>query len=54
MAALGIRTTAYAEAQKAINIIKMFTEGLQHSHEVVDMLERDELQGSDLLLQFLK
>jgi hypothetical protein len=54
MAALGVRTTALAEAQKAINIINTFTEGPQRSQEVVDILEKDELQGSGPLLQFLE
>jgi hypothetical protein len=54
MAALSIGTTALTEAQKATRIIDTFTKGSRYSQEVVDVLERDEFQGSGPLLQFLE
>ena len=54
MAALGIRTTMLAEAQKATRIIYTFTKGSRHSQEVVDVLGKDEVEGSGPLLQFLE
>jgi hypothetical protein len=54
MAALGVRTTMLAEAQKATQIINMFTKGPRRAQEVVDMLEKNEVDGSGPLLQFLE
>ncbi|KAF8236089.1 hypothetical protein L208DRAFT_1376199 [Tricholoma matsutake] len=45
MAALGLHTTTLAEAEHATKIILMFgNEGSWHSQEVVDMLEKEEVQ----------
>jgi hypothetical protein len=54
MAALGIRTTMLAEAQKATQIINMFAKGPRRAQEVVDMLEKDQVDGSGPLLHFLE
>ena len=52
-AALGIGTTALTEAEKANKIINIFSKGPRLSQEVVDVLEKDEVQGSGPLLEFL-
>jgi hypothetical protein len=54
MAALGIATTALAEAKHATKIIAAFgNEGSRHSQEVVSMLEKEEVQGTGVLMTFL-
>lgn len=54
MAALGVRTTALAEAEHATKIISVFgNEGSRCSEEVVDMLEKDEIQQTGALMAFL-
>jgi hypothetical protein len=54
MAALGIATTALAEAEHATKIIAAFgNEGSRRSQEVVNMLEKDEVQGTGALMTFL-
>ena len=54
MAALGLHTTALAEAEHATKIISVFgNEGSRHSQEVVDMLEKEEVQRTGELMAFL-
>jgi hypothetical protein len=53
MMALGIRNTAFAEAEKAVQIINIFGKGPLRAQEVVDVLGKDEVQGSGPLLEFL-
>lgn len=54
MAALGIATIALAEAEHATKIIATFgNKGSQHSQEVVSMLEKEEVQGTCVLMTFL-
>ena len=55
MAALNMGTTALAEAENATRIIKIFgDDGPRMSQDVVDMIERDEVMGSGVLLNFLE
>ena len=53
LAALGLGTTALAEAVNATKIINTFSKGTWRSQKVVDTLEKDEVQGSGPLLKFL-
>ena len=54
MAALGLHTTALAEAEHATRIISVFeNKGSRHSQEVVDMLEKEEVQRTGELMAFL-
>jgi hypothetical protein len=53
MMALGIRNTAFAETEKAVQIINIFGKGPLWAQEVVDVLGKDEVQGSGPLLEFL-
>jgi hypothetical protein len=54
MAALGLATTALAEAEHATKIIPVFgNEGTRRSQEVVDILQKEEVQRTGALVTFL-
>jgi hypothetical protein len=55
MAALNIGTIALAEAKNTTRVIEIFGEdGPRMSSEVVDMINKDEVMGSGVLLDFLE
>lgn len=54
MAALGIATTALAEAEKMTAIINVYGEDGSHpAQEVISKLQENELVGSGVLASFL-
>jgi hypothetical protein len=55
MSALNIGTTALAEGKNTTRIVKIFGEdGPRMSSEVVDMIKKNEVMGSGVLLDFLE